>query len=341
MVSHKSHEKCLENLYSKNIKNGKSHVARLIMDMGYSRATAFRKIQRIEEGSLKRVAGSGRPPTVATPTNIEKIAEFFNNKSGVSQRSAAKKFNCSQATISLILNRKTEVRSFKKKKQPYRTPAQKKAMRPKCRKMVEKYKNYDIIMDDESYFTLNNSTLAGNDRYYAADRDLCPDNVRYKLVKKFEEKLLVSICISPRGLSPIYIHPSKQAVNQDVYKQVLENTLMPLVSKYNKSKKKFVFWPDLASSHYAKSVIEFLKKKKILFVQRELNPANTPEARPIENFWGDLKRLVYANNWQAKDLNELEHRIRSCYEKMENENFLKQIKAVSTRLNKIAKFGIK
>lgn len=196
-------------------------------------------------------------------------------------------------------------------------------------------------MDDESYFTLNNSTLAGNDRYYAADRDLCPDNVRYKLVKKFEEKLLVSICISPRGLSPIYIHPSKQAVNQDVYKQVLENTLMPLVSKYNKSKKKFVFWPDLASSHYAKSVIEFLKKKKILFVQRELNPANTPEARPIENFWGDLKRLVYANNWQAKDLNELEHRIRSCYEKMENDNFLKQIKAVSTRLNKIAKFGIK
>lgn len=135
MVSHKSHEKCLENLYSKNIKNGKSHVARLIMDMGYSRATAFRKIQRIEEGSLKRVAGSGRPPTVATPTNIEKIAEFFNNKSGVSQRSAAKKFNCSQATISLILNRKTEVRSFKKKKQPYRTPAQKKAMRPKCRKI--------------------------------------------------------------------------------------------------------------------------------------------------------------------------------------------------------------
>ena len=88
------------------------------------------------------------------------------------------------------------------------------------------------------------------------------------------------------------------------------------------------------------SQIEFLKQNKIKFVQRELNPANTPEARPIENFWGDLKRLVYANNWQAKDLNDLEQRIRSCYEKMENENFLKQIKDVFTKLNKIAKFGI-
>ena len=57
-------------------------------------------------------------------------------------------------------------------------------------------------MDDESYFTLSNSTLAGNDTFYAVDPNECSDEVRYIEKRKFEPKLLVSICISPRGLSP-------------------------------------------------------------------------------------------------------------------------------------------
>jgi hypothetical protein len=340
MVSKRSLEKCLENLYKNNIKHGRSHVAGLIMDMGYSKATAYRKVLRIEAGSLKRIVGSGRPPTVAKSINVENIAKFFDQKSGVSQKEVAKTYNCNQSTISRILKQKTNVRVFKKKRRPFRTPTQKKAMRPKCRKMGKIYENLDFLMDDESYFTLTNSTLAGNDRFYAADPELCPDNIRFRLVKKYEDKLLVSICISPRGLSPIYIHSSKQAVNQTSYKNILENTLLPLISKYYKRNNGFVFWPDLATSHYSKSVLEFLRRKKIKVVPRDVNPANTPEARPIENFWGDLKRLVYANNWQAKDLNQLEERIRSCYKKMNNEIFLKQIKDLSKKLNKIAKYGL-
>lgn len=195
-------------------------------------------------------------------------------------------------------------------------------------------------MDDESYFTLSNSTLSGNDTFYAVDPNECPDEIRYKEKKKFEPKLLVSICISPRGLSPLYIHHSKQAVTQYVYIEILKITLLPLVSQYYKRNRNFIFWPDLASSHYAKSVVEFLRTKKIKVVPKEVNPANTPEARPIENFWGDLKRLVYANDWQASNLQELEERIISCYSTMNNKNFLKQIANLRTRLNKIAKFGV-
>lgn len=340
MAKTKNHENSMENLYHENIKHGKSYVAKLFMGMGYSKSTAYRKVLRIEEGSLKRAAGSGRPPIVATKINIDKLKDIFNNTSGVSQREAAKIFSCNQSTISRILKEKTDVRTYKKRKQPYRTPTQNKALRPKCRKLAKKCKNLDIIMDDESYFTLIQSTLAGNDRYYSADRESCPDRIRYKQVKKYEEKLLVSVCISPRGLSPIFVHSSRQAVNQFVYQEVLENTLVPLLSQYYKKDNRCIFWPDLASSHYSKSVLEFLKKKKIKYVSKDLNPANTPEARPIENFWGDLKRLVYSNNWQANNLNELERRIKFCYKKMNNEIFLKQIRNVSKKLNKIAKFGI-
>jgi hypothetical protein len=36
-----------------------------------------------------------------------------------------------------------------------------------------------------------------------------------------------------------------------------------------------------------------------------MNPANVPEARPIEDFWAHLKRNVYMDGWQAKNLNQL------------------------------------
>ena len=56
-------------------------------------------------------------------------------------------------------------------------------MRPKCRKLPKNYKNMDFLMDDESYFTLSNSTLAGNDTYYAVNPNDCSDEIRYKQKK--------------------------------------------------------------------------------------------------------------------------------------------------------------
>jgi len=340
MTKVKDLENVLGKFYEKNISKGKAFVANHFISLGIPKATAYRKIKRYEEGSLKRIVGSGRIAKIATGINIKKIAAIFNLKAGCSQRGVAEKFNCSQQYVSYILRNKTDVKARKKTRRPDRTLNQKKTMRPKCRKLYNQFKDYDFIMDDESYFTLSNSSLSGNDIYYADDPSKCADEVRYKLEKKYEEQLLVSICISPAGISPIYIHHSKQAVNRFVYVDILKNTLLPLVSNYYKKNKNFIFWPDLASAHYSAYTLEFLKKQKIKFVPKELNPANVPEARPIENFWGDLKRLVYKGNWIAKDIAELEKRIRCCYSKMNNDIYLDQIKRCAQKLNSIARNGL-
>ena len=99
MAIKRNTEKILENLYEKNKNKGKAHVVKLFIDMGYSRATAYRKIQKIEQGSLKRAAGSGRRPNISTPANVQKVFDLFNKKSGISQRNIAKMFNCSTMTI--------------------------------------------------------------------------------------------------------------------------------------------------------------------------------------------------------------------------------------------------
>jgi hypothetical protein len=47
---------------------------------------------------------------------------------------------------------------------------------------------------------------------------------------------------------------------------------------------KIVFWPDLASAHYATDTLIQLKELKIEYVAKEENPPNVPQTRPIENF---------------------------------------------------------
>ena len=65
-----------------------------------------------------------------------------------------------------------------------------------------------------------------------------------------------------------------------------------------------------------------------------------PEAHPIEDFWADLKRQVYKDNWQAKDLNELQSRIDGELKKYPLENLRARMSETASRLNKIAREDI-
>ncbi len=184
--------------------------------------------------------------------------------------------------------------------------------RPKCRQLYLKYRKHQFIIDDESYFTLSNANLSGNDTFYSSDRNLTDSDVKYYDKAKYEEKVLVWLAMSPAGLSEFYIVPSKMAVNQTVYlEECLIKRLLPFIKKYHKGGEN-VFLSDMASSHYANSVQEWLVKQKIPFIPKAMNVANVPEIRPIEDLWGFLKRQVYKDGWQAKNIDQLKKRITAC-----------------------------
>ena len=60
--------------------------------------------------------------------------------------------------------------------------------------------------------------------------------------------------------------------------------MLPFIKKYL-GDEKYIFWPDLASSHNADSVVRWINEN-INYVGKDINPPNVPQARPIENFWG-------------------------------------------------------
>ena len=270
---------------------------------------------------------------------IKRLEKSIDEKDGVLQRRLAKRFNVSQPYISKIINEKTSIRYRKKVKAPKRTPAQKAAVRPKCRKLVSLFRKKIIIIDDESYFPLSNSELSGNAGFYTSNLDATPNEVKLKRKSKYEPKLLVWIALSEKGVSKHYIAPSGQAVNEDVYISKCLVKLKKFIDEVHKNDD-IVFWPDLASAHYSNKVQDYLKGENIEYVPRDKNPANVPELRPIEDFWTEIKRLIYADNWQAENLHQLRNRIEYCMKKIDQNRVHRLGASTFTRVDRVRRNGM-
>ena len=59
-------------------------------------------------------------------------------------------------------------------------------------------------------------------------------------------------------------------------------------------------------------------ENSIEHVDKNENPANLQEARPIENLWSILKGKVYENGWKANSLKQLRLRIKKCLSEIDN-----------------------
>ena len=56
-------------------------------------------------------------------------------------------------------------------------------------------------MDDEKYFTFNDSNMSGNSCYYTNDKEKCSDDVRFVGKEKYPKKVLVWLAFSSKGIS--------------------------------------------------------------------------------------------------------------------------------------------
>jgi len=140
-----------------------------------------------------------------------------------------------------------------------------------------------VIMDDETYVPCDSSQLPCKQFWNDVPGVEVPQEFKVKRKEKFPAKFLIWQAISQDGvISEAFV--SKQILN-------LNNIIKGPFLKFFRSQKDkghLLFWPDLATSHYQKDVIAFLKKEKIEFVPKVANP----QCRPIEKFWA-LCKLQY------------------------------------------------
>jgi len=124
-------------------------------------------------------------------------------------------------------------------------------------------------MDDETYIDFNGYNFAGNKYYYDSGHFPVEDKVKYKEKTKFPQKLLVWVAISKKGRSSFLFRPQKEgAINGQVYaKECMRKRLIPWIKKHYPDGK-YIFWPDLASSHYANPVLKVLADEKIKILDK-------------------------------------------------------------------------
>ena len=156
---------------------------------------------------------------------------------------------------------------------------------------------------------------------------------------KFEPKLLLWIAISKNGISKPYFRKSGLAINQKIYlEDCVKKRLLPFIREKH-SDNNYLFWPDKASSHYAKSVINHLTEQNIKFVPKVRNPTNVPQCRPIEDFFGYLCQLVYANGWTAETIPQFQRRIKYCLKKVDLNVVKRSVESVRKSLRICAESG--
>lgn len=132
---------------------------------------------------------------------------------------------------------------------------------------------------------------------------------------------------------------TKGNVTQEInIEECIKQRLVPFIQNHHPNGD-IMFWPDLASAHYAKLSLETLESLGIPFVLKEENPPGLPQLRPIEDFWATHKDLVYEGGWEAKNDKDLIKRINDKLKCFDQKYFTNLMRKVKTKLRRAAEDG--
>lgn len=307
---------------------------------GYNRRTIYNIISRYTKGLPIGNLPKKPKPRKLNKNELNKLKTYTENKVGVSLRKLARKFKVSKSCIAETL-KYLNLKYHKRVEAPKYSDQQLSKIPLRCRKLRRTCfnKNVCIILDDEKYFTFSNGFLSINKGYYKEKNKAALPEVKYIQKGKFEHKVLVWCAISSKGISDMFIKSSRGfAINSETYIRHCLTKLRKFIDTNHKDEE-IIFWPDLASSHYSKKVLQWLNANNINYVPKEANPPNVPAARPIENFWAILSNYVYAEGWEAKSEAQLIGRIRRCAKKIDMNTVQTMMKGIKRKLRRIEDNG--
>lgn len=325
-----------------NIQMNKRNIVQHFEKIGFKRKYVYSIIKRYENGlPVERSMNEYSNKAKNKKKNLIKLKRITKNTKHKSYRKLGKKLNLHHKTVKKYLN-ELQIKRRCKKSIPKATLNQSKTQKYRIKKMVnELFKNkkcLKVLMDDESYFTFD-SNQWGNKYYYDVGLTNHHENDIYIHKSKWQKKVLVWVTISQDGISkPVFLKPGS-TLTSDVYIKKMIPKVTEFIEKYHKNDQ-IVFWPDLAPAHYSKKSETALKLAKINVVPKDFNPPNVPQLRPIENFWANLKRMVYSNNFQAKTVKQLIDRIKYCIKNIDQVSFQISMKKVPQKIRKAKKFGV-
>ncbi len=304
------------------------------------RRTIYNIIKKYEDyGHVGDKPRSGRPKKLCQG-ELTRLKRLVNYKTGVSLRRLSSKFRVGRQTIHNYME-EMNIKYYRKQRVPKYTDKQLQEVPTRARRLYRMLSknDFELVMDDEKYFSFADQSVPINRGFYSSDKTVTPPEVKFKRTQKYEPKVLIWIAISEKGVSSPFFAKQKQAINEEVYlNECIIKRLMPFIDTFHE-KEKVLFWPDLAPSHYSNSVTRYLDQNGVQFVARDFNPQNCPQSRPIETLWAILKNIVYDQGWEAKNIDQLQRRIRTKMKEIDMKVVQTMFSDIRKQLRKIADHG--
>jgi len=125
------------------------------------------------------------------------------------------------------------------------------------------------------------------------------DKLKFVKRESFAKGFMAWAGVSYRGKTEIRFINKGTKVNSNFYiNKVLKPFLRNDVPKlFPEGRKSMVFHQDSASSHTSKQTLQFLKKEKVNFIDRDEWMPKSPDAAPMDfGIWGILKRRLQKRN---------------------------------------------
>ena len=259
--------------------------------LGEKSDTVYKIIRRFERtGSyeFKQIPKRLRP--VATPQMVRKVTKFLVNTNH-SVRQTALKLKIPKSTVQDIKKREG-IQTHKCKTVPKMSEYQQKMAKINSRKILSQSANKVLILDDETYISVDPLDTKVSKNFNFKDISSVPKEVQFKGRTKFPKHYLVWQLLDEYGnVSDPFIKVGTLTA-EEYLKECLIKRLLPFIEKYHRNSN-IVFWADMATIHYANIVLNWFRENDISFIEKKVNLANCPQARPIEKFWS-LCKLEYS-----------------------------------------------
>lgn len=286
-----------------------------------------------EHNTLQDLPGRGRKKGAANPKLEKKIVELFSKNKSISVRDVARKVGVSNANVQKTKER-LNMKTHKKQKAPKRSQAQHQRAKARSGKLYKHLcanSERCILMDDETYVKMDTSTLPGPQYYTAVVGELVPDEEKCVNVEKFGEKVLVWQAMCSCGLKSSTFFTKGRIGGENYRKECIQKRILPLYNKHDVSP---IFWPDLASAHYAKETVDLIKAKNIDYIEKDRNPPNCPNLRPVERYWAIVKRHMRKKGEVAQNMNDFKKMWNSAARKVTITGVQRLMQSVRSKIRK-------
>lgn len=303
------------------------------------RSTCYSVGQKVRNHeTINNYNSSGRKSRIMTDRKLTKFAEVAEGWTR-SQRKLAAEFGISIRYCQFLLE-KFNIKAWKKRDAPKSSPGQVERQQARLQvlagNLIPVSGKKDIIEDDESYFPLAGKL---NKYFLSSDPSSADPQVTLRPRSKFERRMCIWMAISRKGCSRPFYLPANCAINAHIYStECIKKRLVPFIRK-NYPNRRYIFWPDGASCHYAAVTMATIHEFGINIVGKEDNPPNVPQLRSIERFWAHLKAKVYENGWEAENFTQLKRRITTKIKEFDSDYFERLFAHEKVRIAAAAESG--